>query len=675
MVRKIKQKVRDRMEEKYDALYKKEWDETLYSYENWLRQYQPSKEEVYQTKEYKQLRRKVYLMTWNELEKITDISNIYRGFGAENREIIVFTQSKEGLTEDALDRITAAFLENPEVKVVYGDEDEINSNETERMNPWFKPDYSPDTLLSYFYFGSVVAFRKEALKDIILEKQWTAKEKLYSLTLQACILLPRNQVYHCKEMLYTSHAISYWGWEDSYQSLKEKPKNMRPKVKEDGVSIIIPSKDNPEVLGRCLESIVKWTKDVEYEIVVVDNGSNPENKKKVEEMKEKLGFRYIYNPMEFNFSIMCNIGAENSQKNILLFLNDDCEVRQSKWLRKLTDHVLVRDTGAVGVKLYYPNSKMIQHCGVYSLYVGPVHKLQFKEDNCCYYDRRNLDVRNVLAATGACLIMRKEVFEEVNRFDVGLRVAFNDVDLCYKIYKAGYNNIVDNEIHLWHHESLSRGNDNASPEKIERHKGERIGLYERHKELWNGDPYYHPGFTSYYLDTNYSFAYEYETDRKQVMKKEPEQLEKPIELEALPKKIREDNCLVPMIEYAGNIKEWYFWKDEIDQIIQRTGTDQIAYMQGNMVVLGSNNACYEKAVLLRHEISGKFYKIVPKRKPRPDLLNNIPDQKNVALSGFAFLLDLRDLPKGNYEIGALAKDMISGQYLLRTTAMKLKNEE
>lgn len=660
MIRNLKQQIKSQMERKYDISYLAECNQKAYTYEKWLKKQYVSRKEIYGSEAFRKLRNKVSVISWNELEFIHDFAREELG------DIVVFVPEEKGLLKEAVDIITSVFLEKEEVQVVYGDEDEINHNETARMNPWFKPDYSPDTLLSYFYFGSVVAVRSEALKKVVLEQTWGIREKLYALTLQICLPLPRKLVFHCREMLYTSHCISYWGWEESYRKVKNNYQNLRAKMNAEGVSIIIPSKDNPKVLERCLRSVVKWTKDIEYEIIVVDNGSNDENKRVIEEMQKEIGFQYIYHPVVFNFSFMCNLGAEKSSKDLLLFLNDDCEVKQSDWLKRLAAQAVVCDTGAVGAKLHYPDSKIIQHCGIYALYVGPAHKLQFKEDIRTYYDRRNLDVRNVLAVTGACLMMRRVVFEEVNGFEEKLQVAFNDVDLCYKIYKAGYNNVIDNEVQLWHHESLSRGSDD-SPEKMKRHQQERDRLYQYHKELWGEDPYYHPGLTSQYLDINYSYAYEYEVEQSQI------NLEECVELEGLPKKIREDQCLVPMIEYAGDIRKWYLKEEDIQEITQRAKSENVVYFQGNMVVLGSNNSCYEKSILLRNMESGKFYQITPERRYRHDIFTNLPDQKHVALSGFAFLLNLAHLPKGNYEIGALAKDQISGQHLLRITALKLEN--
>lgn len=663
MLRTLKQKVRKKVENKYNKRYQKECEEKIYTYEKWLEEYRAEGKGLYKANEYRNIKRDISVIPWSRLEDISELSEL------KLQNIVVFVQNENGVLKNALEKISVVFNNKPEVSVVYGDEDEINLQKNERNNPWFKPDYSPDTLLSYFYFGSLVAFRKEALKNVVFEKDWNAKEKLYAMTLQVCLPLTRERVWHYRDMLYTSTAVSYWGWEDNYQKVKEKYGDIRPKAKEDGVSIIIPSKDNPKVLERCLESIVKLTQDVNYEIVVIDNGSNEENKKYIEEMKDKLGFNYIYDPMEFNFSHMCNKGAGCGKYGMLLFLNDDCEVRHSDWLRRLTNQALVLATGAVGAKLHYPDSKIMQHCGIYSLQVGPAHKLQFKEDTCAYYDRRNLDVRNVIAATGACLMMRKEVFEEVGGFDEGLRVAFNDVDLCYKIYEAGYNNVIDNEVQLWHHESLSRGSDN-SPEKMGRHMAEREGLYQRHPKLWGQDPYYHPGLTSYYLDVNYSFAYEYVTEsiRKRYT------FETYSKLNKLPKKLREDNCLVPMIEFAGDIRQWHIVGEDVEELLKDMYSENIAYFQGNMVVLGSNNACYKKSIVLHHEESGQLYIVEPVRKYRPDIFANLPDQENVALSGFAFLLNLKDMPIGNYEIAVMAKDMISGQYLYRKTPVRMENK-
>ena len=715
VVSKVKQNIRNHLTTKYDAQYFQELESQVTSYDDWIWEQNNSKKEETEElildlgkleEEKKQKRNlatkisygqlsnlKEFQVFWQEenvIEKETLIANLW-----EDKKIVILAEDAERITPDAVDKIVTVFCEHPEVEVLYTDEDEVNHEETVRMNPWFKPDYSPDTLLSYFYFGSMVAMRQQtfesALSTIIskkevvsrntdsLEKQETEvdnfgtfvseknsnqRKNVYALVLEACSTLKREQVYHLKKVLYSSHNITYWGFEEEYKEIREYYNNCREREEAKGVSIIIPSKDNPSVLDRCLKSIKKWTRNMPYEIIVVDNGSNAENKENLETMQKDIGFAYLYKPMEFNFSKMCNMGAAAAEYELLLFLNDDCEVRGSKWLTHMASIAKVKTNGAVGAKLYYPDSKRIQHCGIYNIHVGPVHKLQFKEDIRPYYDRRNLDVRNVLAVTAACLMVRKSVFEEVKGFDENLQVAFNDVDFCYKVYEAGYNNVVDNTIHLWHHESLSRGND-ESPAKLNRLMQEKRKLYQNHAKLWEEDPYYHPGFTTDILDTGYSFDYEYPHHMHLAV-------EHPTPMQGLPKGTREDPCVAPMVEYAGDLQGWFLEEDLIGKIEGIMGTNHDAYLQGNVVVLGSDNACFEKKLVLRHDSSGELYEISPEWFYRPDVFSNLQDQVNVALSGFACLVNMDAMPAGRYEVGILVMDKISKQSLLRVTTRSIE---
>ena len=715
VVSKVKQNIRNYLTTKYDAQYLQELESQVTSYDDWIWEQNNSKKEETEElildlgkleEEKKQKRNlatkisygqlsnlKEFQVFWQEenvIEKETLIANLW-----EDKKIVILAEDAERITPDAVDKIVTVFCEHPEVEVLYTDEDEVNHEETVRMNPWFKPDYAPDTLLSYFYFGSMVAMRQQtfesALSTIIskkevvsrntdsLEKQETEvdnfgtfvseknsnqRKNVYALVLEACSTLKREQVYHLKKVLYSSHNITYWGFEEEYKEIREYYNNRREREEAKGVSIIIPSKDNPSVLDRCLKSIKKWTRNMPYEIIVVDNGSNAENKEKLETMQKDIGFAYLYKPMEFNFSKMCNMGAAAAECELLLFLNDDCEVRGSKWLTHMASIAKVKTNGAVGAKLYYPDSKRIQHCGIYNIHVGPVHKLQFKEDIRPYYDRRNLDVRNVLAVTAACLMVRKSVFEEVKGFDENLQVAFNDVDFCYKVYEAGYDNVVDNTIHLWHHESLSRGND-ESPAKLNRLMQEKRKLYQNHTKLWEEDPYYHPGFTTDILDTGYSFDYEYPHHMHLAV-------EHPTPMQGLPKGTREDPCVAPMVEYAGDLQGWFLEEDLIDKIEGIMGTNHAAYLQGNVVVLGSDNACFEKKLVLRHDSTGELYEISPEWFYRPDVFSNLQDQVNVALSGFACLVNMDAMPAGRYEVGILVMDKISKQSLLRVTTRSIE---
>jgi len=696
VIGKLKQKIRYYLTEKYDMEYFEELDQQVSTYHNWIEKIENEKKTEFQGKGQNCLNetnKKSVVVSYGDIISLKRLKELFNSF-LEDTELVILAEGKAILREKSISRIENIFETQPLIKVLYTDEDEVNSNGSVRLNPWLKPDYSPDTLLSYFYFGSLVAVRKEVFATA-LEKLWEKYEKnelnetyentsvndlqgekegktnkerklIYALVLEVCNTLKKEQVYHLKEMLCSSHAIRYWGFEEEFKEIREYYDRLRHREEVEGVSIVIPSKDNPEVLERCLKSIAYWTKNIAYEIIVIDNGSKEENKKQIEKMQESYKFSYLYEPMEFNFSKMCNQGAAQAKYGLLLFLNDDCEVRGAKWLSHMAALATVQATGAVGAKLYYPESKRLQHCGIYNIHLGPVHKLQFKEDIRSYYDRRNLGVRNVLAVTAACLMVRKSIFEQIGGFDENLQVAFNDVDFCYRLYEEGYQNVIDNDIHLWHHESLSRGSD-ESPAKLNRLMLEKRKLYEKHKELWANDPYYHPFFSTDILDTGYSFAYEYPHHKYLAV-------EKPAFLEKLPKGVREENCVAPMIEYAGDLEGWFLEPQMVNRIKERIGTGAAAFIQGTAVVLGSDNACFTKKVLLRQEETGACYQMVPESYYRPDVFVNLQDQENVALSGFSCLIDMSEMPKGKYEIGIMMTDKISGQSLLRITTRSIENK-
>lgn len=640
MIKNLKLFIRNKIEKKLEASYLCKLDEKTKTYDAWVK----------------------------DRERKEEFSLAGRSNQEENTDYFIFVEDKENIAPGAKKELEKIFKENPLAAVVYGDEDEVNSTKTHRMNPWYKPDYSPDTLFSFFYFGSLVAIRKDKVpaglekyimpNNEIIEIHKVGREFFYEEILGLCYSLKKENIIHSKKILYTSSAITYWGFEESYKDMKVRIYGLRKRENHEGVSIIIPSKDNPFVLERCLNSIKELTKNVPYEIILVDNGSGEENKEKILKMQEKYDFAYLYQPMEFNFSQMCNMGAAKAKYPFLLFLNDDCEVRDGNWLENLVYLAAVKETGAVGTKLYYPDSKIIQHCGIYNIHMGPAHKLQFKEDTAVFYDRRNYDIRNVSAVTAACLMVKKEVFLEVKGFDEKMKVAFNDVDLCYRIHEAGYYNVVDNTTVLWHHESLSRGSDD-SEEKQLRFRGEKIRLYQKHPKLWSEDPYYHPNFTKDILDTSYSLAYEY--DEEQFVVKKPQRIRQ------LPKKLREDSCVAPLIEYGGNLEEWFLNQKKVEELQEKLGFKEGAYLQGSVVVIGSDNACFDKFMILCHEESKLYYQVMLPVCYRPDIDKNLPDQKNVALAGFCCFLDLRDLQPGRYEISIMVKDKISGQYILRKT--------
>jgi len=622
-------------------------------------------------------------------------------FGMKNVDYIILSVYNGRATENAYQMICRQF-QNKNVVLVYGDEDVWEGNSNLRKNPWLKPDWSPDRFLSEFYLGGLVAVRYEALKEAweycnknnILDRlpeQSREMEWLYLLLyemlgLQNCFAKRRKEnegkICHIKHVLYSCERDGYEqvkglklpgfaeNWTEKEEekteekNTEEKEKN---KYKKRMISIVIPSKDNPEVLFHCVDSLLKKTcSQYPYEIILVDNGSCGENKARISRKVEELnhsrsgfltGCRYLYGQMDFNFSKMCNLGAENATGELLLFLNDDMEIIQPEWLDMMAEKAMLPYAGAVGAKLLYPDSDIIQHAGVTNLRVGPAHKLQYLSDKEVHYYGMNRGVHNMLAVTGACLMVRRQVFWEAGGFCGELAVAFNDVDLCYTIYEKGYYNIVRNDVALYHHESLSRGKDGESEEKQLRHLKEKDLLYERHSGLYGKDPFYHPYLLNDMLDSRYSMSYSNQVTLDMAWSRT-------VFCQKALEKAREDECLVVGMECARDIYKWLY---SISPEKGKTGAepkDMGYYFQGYSFVIGADNACYKKRFLLRNKTNNQVIGIAAEARYRQDIENNLPDQVNVGLTGFAAKLPKKAVPAGIYQFGILAEDCCSRQKLV-----------
>lgn len=556
----------------------------------------------------------------------------------ERVEAVFLSDAENGAWADGARERAEAFLSaHPEVCVVYGDED-VETAPGQYENPWLKPCWSPDTYLWKDYLGEAVAVRKS-----FYEK---AEEKSRDGLLKAAGGFTKGcqSIAHINGILFHRKTDWFTGKTNSSMT-REKTAGGQTDcrdAKKQGmpyISVIIPSKDNAVVLKKCLDTLKKTAADISYEVLLVDNGSGEAVKKKIEEMTaDAPDILYIYEPMEFNFSKMCNLGAERAKGSLLLFLNDDIEATHTGWLSDMAKLAERPHVGAVGCKLLYPDTDKIQHAGITNLPMGPVHKLQFLRDNKCYYDNRNRGIRNVSAVTAACLMVRREVFEEAGGFCESMQVAFNDVDFCFTLLEKGYYNAVCNHIHLLHHESMSRGAD-ESEEKLKRLHRERTMLYDRHPGLNGKDPFYHDWLNRTGLDTRIQPAYR--SGREIADVQAAKEVAKESNEAYVLKNARKDRCLLVRIEAAD-----------------------ASHISGYGVVLGSDNACFSGKLLL--ERKGRqltVYELDFTEQYRQDLQENMPDQKNVALCGFHVNI-AEPLPEGEYRIGMLATDKISGSSLM-----------
>jgi GT2 family glycosyltransferase len=261
------------------------------------------------------------------------------------------------------------------------------------------------------------------------------------------------------------------------------------------VSIIIPTRDRVELLRVCVQSIRKITQYPDYEIVIVDNQSaEPETLAYLDTLRHESGIRVLPYDAPFNYSAINNRAASQCSGALLCLLNNDIEVIRPDWLSEMVGQALRPEVGAVGAMLYYPDGT-IQHAGVI-LGVGGVanHAFLGQPAGSPGHGARALVTQDLSAVTGACMVMRRDVYERVGGLDEQLRVAFNDIDFCLRVQQAGYRVVWTPFAELCHHESASRGNDDT-PEKRQRFVNEVEFMQQRWGEELLHDPAYNPNLS------------------------------------------------------------------------------------------------------------------------------------------------------------------------------------
>ncbi|MEA1830982.1 glycosyltransferase family 2 protein [Methylobacterium durans] len=430
-------------------------------------------------------------------------------------EYVVFLDNDDELTPDCLYEL-ALCIDRTGADFVYSDEDKIDGEGLFSM-PFFKPDWSPDALMSIMYTCHVSCMRRSLIEAAGGLRQGFEGAQDYDLTLRVterttAIAHVPKVLYHWRTLpssLASDMAAKPYA-HDSVRRLKEEaltrrgiPGTVEPVAAMPGqfrvnysprgtptVSIVIPSKDNPAMLRRCVDSILKVSTYRSFEIVVIDNGSTQRPAlKTLEELRKLDAVTILSDPSPFNYSAINNLGARTARGEILLFLNDDTEILSPDWLERLAGYAQRDHVGAVGARLLFPDGK-IQHCGIVNLYDGPGHAFYRRNDDQVADFGRNTLEFDWVAVTGACLAIERRKFVAVGGFDETLPVAYNDVELCFRLVEAGYFNVVCQNVRLVHHESVTRGDDQASREKRERLRRDMMRLYARHPGFLARDPFH-----------------------------------------------------------------------------------------------------------------------------------------------------------------------------------------
>lgn len=409
---------------------------------------------------------------------------------------------------------------------IYCDEDKFETIDGKYFEPNFKPDFSIDYLRSNNYICHFVVFKKSLLGRIgLFRKQFDGSQDhdmiLRMTEIAENIVHVPKVLYHWRcssasvaanpnAKTYTAeagiHAINEHlvrcGLKGRAESSTIHPNVYRVRYDITGnpmVSIIIPNKDHKEDLSRCVESIISKSTYPNYEIIIVENNSIEwQTFEYYKQLEEKPNVRIItYETKgEFNYSAINNYGVKFAKGEHILLLNNDIEIIADNWLEEMLMFSQREDVGAVGAKLYYPN-ETIQHAGVI-LGIGGIagHSHKYFPRNAYGYMSRLFIQQDLSAVTAACLMMKKNVFEDVNGLDEEkFKVAFNDVDLCMKIRDKGYLIAWTPYAEAYHYESISRGLEDT-PEKQERFQGEVLAFKEKWGAvLQQGDPYYNPNLT------------------------------------------------------------------------------------------------------------------------------------------------------------------------------------
>jgi glycosyltransferase involved in cell wall biosynthesis len=438
-------------------------------------------------------------------------------------EWVALLDSDDLLAEHALLWVADAINRHPQARLIYSDEDKVNKSGT-RFSPYFKCDWNVDLFYSHNMYNHLGVYHAALLRDLSGFRLGFEGSQDYDIVLRCSEHIKPSQIHHIPRILYhwrahaqsTSQAVNAKPYAFSAgkraldEHLKRQGVNATAELLDIGmyriryalpdvlplVSLIIPTRNRLQLLRKCIESILKKTTYPNYEILIIDNGSDElATLRGLEQLQSDPRIRVVRDDRPFNFSELNNAAVKLARGQIVGLLNNDLEVISPEWLSEMASHALRPEVGVVGARLWYFD-KTLQHAGVV-LGVGDVaghaHK-HLPRYRYGYFGRASL-IQSFSAVTAACLVIRKSVYEEVGGFnEADLQVAFNDIDFCLRVREAGYRNIWTPYAELYHYESTTRGFEDR-PEKQARFAREIHYMKQRWGDQLLSDPAYSPNLT------------------------------------------------------------------------------------------------------------------------------------------------------------------------------------
>ena len=461
-------------------------------------------------------------------------ANTNQAIAAAAGEFIAFADHDDVLTPDALYHIAAALQDHPDAQVIYTDEDKMTADGRRLFLPHFKPDYNEHLLCTVNYICHLMAARRELLFSVeengeILRDAFEGAQD-YDLVFRLCEKVPREQILHVARVLY--HWRAHRGstadnpesktyafengqkaieahyerlgkparvWQGEYQGL------YRTRFERDHdplVTILIPNKDHVDMLRRCIDSIEEHSTYRNYEFLIVENNSTEaETFAFYDELEARSAgeqerkYRVITWEGEFSYAAIHNFAVPMARGEYVLLLNNDTEMINEDALEEMLGFAMEKEVGAVGARLYYEDDT-VQHAGVvigFGAIAG--HCFVQQPRNATGYMHRIICTQEYSAVTAACMLIRKSVWDEVDGLCEELAIAFNDIDFCLKLRRAGYLVVYAPYAEFYHYESKSRGLEDT-PEKIARFNWEAQVFEKRWPDiLRDGDPYYNRNLT------------------------------------------------------------------------------------------------------------------------------------------------------------------------------------
>jgi GT2 family glycosyltransferase len=415
----------------------------------------------------------------------------------------------------------------PAARLLYSDHDHI-SVKSVRCAPHFKPDFNPEMLMSWNYIGNTFYVHKDELSPECIARDGETDALRYAVLLETCSRLGQAGSHRVPRILHHIwfSSSSYTG-EDEPTLLQARGSDAQARVLQAHVdlhhpggtvellarhagfrvrfpipapaplvSILIPTRNAHQLVEQCIESLLKVTAYPHYEVILIDNGSDdPASLASFRRLATDSRVRVVRDDRPFNYSALNNGALPHAKGSLILLLNNDTEFRSSEWLGEMVSLAVQPEIGCVGAKLFYPNGN-IQHVGVITgiggvaghAYVGMPGDVEG------YFNRATL-LHAISVVTAACLMVRREVYEQVGGLNErDLAVAYNDVDFCLRVREAGFRNVITPFAEAFHHETATRGSD-FDRANIDRFRREQAYMKKTWGEQLDHDPAYNPNLT------------------------------------------------------------------------------------------------------------------------------------------------------------------------------------